>query len=61
MITISHWGMFNDSRPFMVPAGFKLSEADMAEWNKPGGIIEIVPLAKGEPQPIYRAPGWDCA
>lgn len=54
MISISHWGMFSDFRSFVAPRGFKLSEADLAELKKPGAIIELVPLAKGEPEVIYR-------
>jgi hypothetical protein len=59
MMSISHWGMFEVApRIFVLPAGFKLSEHDMAEWNRPDGMISLVPLEKGERQPVYIAPGW---
>ena len=36
--------MFEVAPPprFVVPAGFKFSDHDIAEWNRPGGIIELV-------------------
>lgn len=42
MISLSHWGMFEDiPRMIVIPVGFKLSEQDMAEMRKPGGLIRI--------------------
>lgn len=43
--SISHWGMFEfvPWRPFQVPAGFKFTDHDIAEWSKPNGWIEIIP------------------
>lgn len=64
MISLSHWGMFGPELTTvnirMPPKGFKFIGA-ISEFNKPNAIIEIVPLAKGEPQPVYVAPDWDCA
>ncbi len=41
-MSISHWGIFPVPPPlFVVPKGFKVSDQDRAEWNKPGGIIMI--------------------
>lgn len=45
MISISHWGMFEVApRVWVIPAGFRLSEHDMARWNRPDGWIELVRL-----------------
>lgn len=42
MVSISHWGMFEVApRVFVVPAGFKLSEQDRAEWTRADGIIRL--------------------
>lgn len=45
-ISISHWGMFEIMVPFrfVVPAGFRLTDQEKAEWKRPDGIIEIVRL-----------------
>lgn len=41
---------------FSVPIGYKLSEPDQleADLSRPGGIIKIERLKRGEPQPIYQ-------
>lgn len=51
MMSISHWGMF-DYQPVIltIPAGFKVSEKDLAEWRKPGQIF-IVDRSQIEGQP----------
>lgn len=42
MLSISHWGMFEVApRVFVVPEGFKFSDHDISEWNRPDGIIRI--------------------
>ena len=51
MMSISHWGMFWPlCPPMLMCKGYKL--ADGTNWDDP--IIEIVPLKRGESQPIYR-------
>lgn len=59
MISISHWGLHEAPvYPLILPAGFKLSPEQRAEWDKPHGFIELIPLEKGEAQPVYLR---DCA
>jgi hypothetical protein len=36
--------------------GYKLADGTTANWDDPGAVIEIVPLSRGEPQPIYHQP-----
>lgn len=58
MISLSHWGMFGqEPRPFLVPKGFKIAPKDMAALSNPDNFIEMIPLEKGEPQPIYYVGG----
>ena len=40
MLSCSHWGMFEDSRRFIVPAG-SITEEMIREFQKPGGIMFI--------------------
>jgi hypothetical protein len=53
MISISHWGMFSRPRQLMLCKGYKLADGTLAKWDDPGAIIEIVPLERGESQPLY--------
>lgn len=55
MISISHWGMFRPLRPpmLLMCKGYKLADGTAANWDDPGAIIEIVPLERGAPQPVY--------
>lgn len=68
MISLSHWGMFEVEAPRLVAPEGLFSEADMAEWMKPGGLIRFVGASvpnrallerlKRAAQPTYRAPDW---
>lgn len=42
--TVHEWRGFVKMPQFIVPLGFQLADIEKAkaEWNKPGGIIEIV-------------------
>lgn len=53
-ISLSHWGMFEVPPPpiVMLPLGFKLSDADLAELYKPGHII--IMDASGTDIPVWR-------
>lgn len=56
MMSISCWGMFRVPAPSpLMIRGFKAKDIEHLadEGRKPGGIIEFVPLARGESQPLY--------
>lgn len=39
----------------IVPPGFHIDEADLAEWGRPGGIIEMCPNKGGSQQIILHS------
>lgn len=56
MISCSHWGMFESSRAMFMLPGYKMAAiGSIADFSKPGSIVEMVPLKRGEAQPIYRS------
>lgn len=56
MISCSHWGMFESFCTTFMLTGYKMAAiGSIADFSKPNSIVEMIPLRRGEAQPIYRS------
>ena len=55
MISISHWGMFEEpNHPSVVQEGFRLDDSYLSHMTKPSGVIQMNRVNPGDVQPIYQ-------
>jgi hypothetical protein len=55
MISISHWGMFQFKPQLWLCTGYKLADGAMTDRYEPGALVQMIPLTRGEKQPIYSS------